>query len=155
MRSFRFLFLVAFVLFAAGLYLFYHRTVSLPASIVISSGPPNGRHHLFALGLKAEVERQLGITVHVETSQGSRENLTRLTERKADFIVFQPDTRRVPVDAQETDSRPRFVANLFSEVVQIIVQPDSEIKDALGLEGQRVSVGIDLTCESIVLLVRS
>ena len=140
MRSFRFLFALTLLVSAGTLYWYYGQTVTLPDSIVIYSGAENGRHHLFSLGLKQEIERRLGINVYVETSQGSLENIHHLSRSEADFIIYQPDTQRT-LEGENESVHTMFVANLFSEVVQIIVHPDSAITDARDLAGKRVSMG--------------
>ena len=84
------------------------------------------------------LKEQLQLEVEFVESRGSVTNLNLLRERKVDFALVQPET----VDLTTTESTPfRSVANVYSEVVQLLVRSDSGIRSAFDLEGRTVSVG--------------
>lgn len=147
MKPFFWIFAVLFMAMAAGTYWVYQRATAVPESIVISSGPDNGRYHQIALQLADEIKQQLGVDVTVEPSDGSLENLDRLDSGKADLAIYQSDTRRilkqlaVPRETIRQRTTSMFLVNLYSEVVHIIVR-NGEIASAEDLAGKTVSIGL-------------
>lgn len=130
----------------------YRWLTALPDQITIAAGHPEGRYYSMAVQLKGLLEEQLGTKVNIQQTKGSIENLELLRSGKADLGFYQPGAEYVlegfqvePEKARaprqpETD-RICFIANLYSQVVHVIVPVDSEIKKLADLKGYRIALG--------------
>lgn len=147
MKPFVWIFAVMLMLMSAAAYWLYQRSTALPDSIVITSGPDNGRYHEIALHLASEIEEQFGVDVEVRPSDGSLDNLDRLNGHVADLAIYQSDTRRIlkqlaiPREEITSKTAARFLVNLYSEVVHVVIHRD-EMQDATELAGKTVSIGL-------------
>lgn len=128
----------------------YGTVTALPEHIVIATGPQGGRYQAIAKSLASHIEEQLGVRVTLnEETEGSHDNLKLLREQRADFVLYQPGTEAILGPAPETKSpgnsklpgKPKFVANVYSEVAHWIVRRDSGIKTPADLVGRSVAVG--------------
>lgn len=125
-----------------ALHAFYQHMTSLPDRIAIATGPANGRFREVAEALAVEIETRLGVEVERVPSGGSIENLALLQAGKVDFALCQRgqfDHR--PGEAEALSSRPAFVANLYSEVLLLIVRKGAKIETPVDLRGKVVSIG--------------
>jgi len=129
----------------------YRWTTALPTQITIAAGDPDGRYYGLADQLKTMLEEQLHIDVQVLETKGALENLQLLRSGKADLGFYQPGTELALSKLQEPAARLKskihhsdqicFIANLYSQVLHIIVRSDSEIMSAGDLKGRRISIG--------------
>ena len=111
---------------------------ALPKTARIATGSEGGRYRQVAEALGHALQDQLDVEVEFVESRGSVTNLNLLRDRKVDFALVQPET----VDLSETESTPfRSIANVYSEVVQLLVRRDSDIQSAFDLRGHTVSIG--------------
>jgi TRAP-type uncharacterized transport system substrate-binding protein len=115
---------VAAVLLPFILHQVYSWMTALPADIVVATGPENGLYRGMWKELGREIKDQLNVNVRFRHTGGSTENLELLENGDIDFCLCQGGTdhflgrRDKPIDHQ-----PKFVANLYSEVVHILVRP--------------------------------
>ncbi|WP_417386124.1 TAXI family TRAP transporter solute-binding subunit [Gimesia sp.] len=130
----------------------YRWMTALPDQITIAAGHPEGRYYSMAVQLKDLLEEQLGTKVKIIQTKGSLENLALLSSGKADLGFYQPGAEyvlkefqaepdNVPVPEQEEPEQICFIANLYSQVVHVIVPADSEIFKLADLQGHRVALG--------------
>lgn len=127
--------LVAIPIVARQLWLHW---TALPTVVRIATGSEGGRYREVSEALGHALEERLQLNVEFVESRGSLTNLSLLRERKVDFALVQPEA----VDLSLSESTPfRSVANVYSEVVQLLVRHDSGIQSAFDLKGHTVSVG--------------
>jgi TRAP-type uncharacterized transport system substrate-binding protein len=107
-----------------------------PKKIVISTGSESGAYYRYAQQYR-DILAENGITVEINTSAGSRENIERLLEDKADVAFVQGGTAR---DKENLIS----LGSLYYEPIWIFlhkkVQPKlihdfSKLRIAIGAEG--------------------
>lgn len=130
----------------------YRWMTALPGQVTIAAGHPEGRYYGMAVQLKTMLEQRLPIEVQVLETKGSLENLELLRNGKADLGFYQPGTEFAlaelkPVQAGQpkpivtSADQVCFIANLYSQVLHLIVPVDSDIKSVADLKGHRVSLG--------------
>ncbi|MCA9003911.1 MAG: TAXI family TRAP transporter solute-binding subunit [Planctomycetaceae bacterium] len=130
----------------------YRWMTALPDQITIAAGHPEGRYYSMAVQLKDLLEEQLGTKVKIIQTKGSLENLELLRSGKADLGFYQPGTEYVLKDFQGEPDKAKvskqdeseqicFIANLYSQVVHVIVPVHSEIFKLADLKGHRVALG--------------
>ena len=109
-----------------------------PRHVVLSSGPADSGYHAFALRYRDMLARE-GVRVEVRISQGSLDNVARLTD---------PDSN---VDAGFLQGGTSFAANatnlvslgsLYYEPLWVFYR-GREIDDLTGLRGRRIAIGPD------------
>ena len=125
--------MVVLILIFAGVS--YNRLASrLPHEVTIASGSTVGRYHQLASELKALIEKEHpSITVKVENTKGSAENLNLIREREVAFAFYQ--------NTGQTAPNVRSIANLYSEVLHLVARRGATMQSVLDLRGLRVSVG--------------
>jgi len=133
---------VAAVLLPFIVHQAYYWLTALPRDIVVATGPENGLYRGVWKELGSEIERQLGVTVEILHTGGSAENLRLLEAGDVDFCLCQSGTDHF-LGHRDTPNtkRPKFVASLYSEVVHILVRPESGIQTASDLKGKHVNIG--------------
>jgi len=130
----------------------YRWMTALPGQVTIAAGHPEGRYYGMAVQLKTMLEQRLPIDVQILETKGSLENLELLRKGKADLGFYQPGTEFAlaelkPVLAVQpkpmvpSADQVCFIANLYSQVVHVIVPADSDIKSVADLKGHRISLG--------------
>lgn len=131
----------------------YRWMTALPDRITIATGDAEGRYYGMAVQLKTMLEQQLPIEVEILETRGSLDNLKLLREGKADFGFYQPGTENAlmvlnpdPPDLRDSKLPATdpicFIANLYSQVLHLIVPTDSDIVSAGDLKGRRVAIGL-------------
>lgn len=129
----------------------YNRLASrLPHTITIASGSETGAYHHLALRLKELLRLEYPrITVEIQTTDGSADNLDRITDGKVQFAFYQNNGRSQfgGADGEKSGKsvqavrEVRAVANLYVEVLHIIVRKSVGVDGIQGLRGVNVSVG--------------
>ena len=129
----------------------YNRLASrLPHTITIASGSETGAYHHLALQLKELLRLEYPrITVEIQTTDGSPDNLDRIMEGNVQFAFYQNNGKSQfgQVDGKESDKsiqsvrEVRAVANLYVEVLHVIVRKSIDVDGIQGLRGVNVSVG--------------
>ncbi|WP_298868500.1 TAXI family TRAP transporter solute-binding subunit [uncultured Gimesia sp.] len=148
---FKILVVILLISFPVLMHQVYRWTTALPSQITIAAGYPEGRYYGLADQLKSTLEQQLNIKVQVLETKGSLENLQLLRSGKADLGFYQPGTELALLKLKKPEDRSEpnihnsdhicFIANLYSQVLHIIVRSDSDIMDVEDLKGRRISIG--------------
>jgi len=121
---------ISLVILATLLYFLRPRTLK---TIVIATGSTKGRYYQLAVGLKSRLE-QFNLKVKLISTSGSTENLEYLAQGKAHFAFYQGGTSFEVPDI-------RSVANIYSEVVHIVVKRSLPATSLSDLSGKRISTG--------------
>ena len=129
----------------------YNRLASrLPHTITIASGSEAGAYHNLALHLKEVFRLEYPrITVEIQTTDGSADNLNRIMEGKVQFAFYQNNRRsqfgqaggEKPGESDQTIRDVRAVANLYVEVLHVVVRKGIGADGIQDLHGVDVSVG--------------
>lgn len=116
-----------------------------PGGIRISTGGVGGVYEAYGLALEDVLNDELpDLTVHVDNSSGSVDNLGRIAAGRADAAFISADTAfKVPTIEEKAAApgRIRAIARVYDEYVQVVVRSDSTLRTLSDLRGKRVSVG--------------
>ncbi|MFF4833248.1 TAXI family TRAP transporter solute-binding subunit [Streptomyces sp. NPDC001315] len=112
-------------------------------TITISTGTPSGVYQEYGKLLRAELDKDMpNLTVRLQTSDGSQENVARVATGKADFTIAAADAvETYELNGGEGAARLRGVARLYDDYVQLVVARDSGIDSVADLKGKRVAIG--------------
>ncbi|QDT40405.1 alkanesulfonate transporter substrate-binding subunit [Gimesia alba] len=130
----------------------YRWMTALPRQITIAAGHPEGRYHGMAVQLKTMLEQRLPVDVKVLETKGSLENLELVRQGKVDLGFYQPGTEYALAALEPAkQAQPKllvspedqigFIANLYSQVMHVIVPADSGIESVRDLKGRRIAIG--------------
>ena len=127
----------------------YNRLASrLPHTITIASGSEAGAYHNLALQLKEVFRLEYPrITVEIQTTDGSADNLDRIMEGKVQFAFYQNNRRsqfgqaggEKPGENDQAIREVRAVANLYVEVLHVVV------RKGIGADGIQDLRGVDVS----------
>ncbi|GAA0261428.1 TAXI family TRAP transporter solute-binding subunit [Cryptosporangium japonicum] len=114
--------------------------------IRISTGGAGGVYEAYGLALEDVLRDEVpDVTVRVDNSGGSVDNLGRLAASQADLAFISADTAfKAPTLERNVGAPPgriRAVARVYDEYVQVVVRRDSTARSLADLRGKRVSVG--------------
>lgn len=123
-RGVFFLFLASIPFLLHQLYLNW---TAHPDVVRFATGTEGGRHREVAEAVGNALQKSIDVKVEFVETRGSLRNIELLQSGKVDFAMFQPES--VASENLE-DDRFRSVANVYSEVVQIIVRRGSGIESA-------------------------
>lgn len=112
-------------------------------AITFSTGTPRGVYQEYGELLRTELGKDMpGLTVKLETSDGSQENVARVARGGADFTIAAADAVETYELGRGTGAaRLRGVARLYDDYVQVIVPRDSPVRSIADLRGKRVATG--------------
>lgn len=114
-----------------------------PKRIAIATGMKQGVYHSIGLSLKESIETDNKFKVDVIETSGSLENINLLRDGRVDFALYQPGTiQSLNQKEPKKDQNIRFVANLYSQVVHVLVSRKSGIESFFDLRDKRVCVGL-------------
>ncbi|MER7464721.1 TAXI family TRAP transporter solute-binding subunit [Streptomyces sp. NPDC097981] len=115
----------------------------LKGGLTFSTGVRTGVYHRYGQLLDQALAQDMpGMKVRLETSEGSQENLQRVTSGKADFTIATADAvSKYRADGKPGAERLRGVARLYDDYVQLVVPAGSTVQSARDLKGKRVAVG--------------
>ena len=121
------------VLFTAVIVLGRYFLMDTPSKKkwIISGGEPNSKYNEVALSLKKIIEKKNDLVIEIQSSSGSKENLTRVSNGIADLCLVQNDI--------EGDEKIRSIATLYEEVLHVIVKEDTT--SISELSGCSISIG--------------
>jgi uncharacterized protein len=112
-------------------------------TVTFATGVPTGVYQQYGTLLKQRLERDVpGLTMRLEPSQGSVQNIDMLISGKADFTIAQSDAvaaYRARGGAKAGSLRA--VARLYDDYLQLIVPAGSPVSGTRDLEGLRVGMG--------------
>ena len=105
--------------------------------ITFATGVPTGVYQQYGTLLKQRLERDVaGLTMRLEPSQGSVQNLDMLVSGRADFTIAQSDAVAAYLESGEDAGGLRAVARLYDDYMQLDVPAGSPLHHARDLEGQ-------------------
>lgn len=111
--------------------------------VTFSTGVPSGVYQRYGKLLQQALARDLpDVSITLRNSEGSQQNLARLTSGEADFTIATADA----VAQYQRDRKPGFerlrgCARLYDDYVQLVVPKGSTVQSAADLRGLRVGVG--------------
>lgn len=109
--------------------------------VVIASGATQGVYYRYAQVLRSEAARRLsGLRVENATSNGSVDNLRRLTGHRATLAFSAADAANDAYLARP-GSPLRALAVLYDDYFHLVVRADSPVGELKQLRGLRVSLG--------------
>lgn len=134
------------LLVAAGCLLLVKRNDPRPPTrAVLTSGSPQGVYYAFATTLAAHIRAaHPTVSVTVDSSTGSIQNLQRLAEGSASCAVTASDAASVALAGDPPFKTPvpmRAVARVYDDYVQLVTRPDTSITSIDDLSGLPVSLG--------------
>ncbi|MFI1657445.1 TAXI family TRAP transporter solute-binding subunit [Streptomyces sp. NPDC020472] len=114
-------------------------------SVTFSTGVRTGVYQRYGNLLKNALAQDLPeVSITLEESEGSQQNLARVATGEADFTVATADA----VAQYQRERRPGFerlrgCARLYDDYVQLVVRKGSSLQKVQDLRGLRVGVGQD------------
>lgn len=113
--------------------------------VVLSTGVRSGVYAKYGELLREHLAQDLpGLEVVLRGSEGSVDNLRRVTAGTADFAIATADAVATYRREERHGWRSlRAVARLYDDYVQLVVPRESEVRRAADLRGLRVGVGED------------
>lgn len=120
----------------------------LTGDYIFASGGTSGTYYPYCGAVaQAWMDQFSGLSVTVQATGASAENLNLISKGEADIAIVQNDTMTYAYNAtegfSEVDPIQNFsvMATVYPEVVQIIARADSGITTVADLAGKTVSVG--------------
>ncbi|GGJ05669.1 TAXI family TRAP transporter solute-binding subunit [Streptomyces brasiliensis] len=112
-------------------------------TITFSTGTSRGVYQEYGERLRNELDRDMpGLTVRLQHSAGSQENVRRVATGEADFTIAAADAvETYDIAGREGSQELRGVARLYDDYVQVIVPNDSDVKSIPDLRHKRVATG--------------
>ncbi|MFH9728504.1 TAXI family TRAP transporter solute-binding subunit [Streptomyces sp. NPDC017254] len=113
--------------------------------VTFSTGVPTGVYQQYGELLKQALAQDLPeVSISLEDSEGSQQNLARVASGEADFTIATADA----VAQYQRERRPGFerlrgCARLYDDYVQLVVRKGSTIQKVQDLRGRKVGVGQD------------
>lgn len=114
---------------------------------VIATGSKSGVYYPIGEAIKGIFAKKFpGVEIEILETAGSVENIQLLCDKKADMALIQNDIGYYAVngEAMYADNKIKClsgIANLFAEVVQIIIRQDRDIRSLEDLSGKKIAVG--------------
>lgn len=141
--------IIGVTLLIAGFWLaFQFVEPAPPTTISISTGSKEGAYYAYALQYKERLAEQ-GITLRIDTSVGSSENLERLLTNDTDLAFVQGGIT-------QTDTPLLSLGSLYYEPTWLFHRKDFSLKKLTDLAGQTVAIGPEGSgTRSLALLLMS
>jgi uncharacterized protein len=120
--------------------------------MTFATGVTTGVYQQYGRLLKQRLERDVpGLTMKLEPSQGSVQNIDMLATGEADFTIAQSDAVAAHLKSRgEGADGLRAVARLYDDYMQLIVPAGSRVHEAADLRGLRVGMGEERSGVSLV-----
>ncbi|WP_354642531.1 TAXI family TRAP transporter solute-binding subunit [Kitasatospora camelliae] len=106
----------------------------------LATGVPRGVYDRYGHLLRGYVATAMpGVDLRLDNSEGSLDNLERVTSGKDDFAIATADA----VSSFDGPGKPRLraIARLYDDYLQLVVPAGSPVKKTSDLRGKRVGVG--------------
>ena len=112
-------------------------------TLSFSTGVRSGVYQRYGERLKGALARDLPhVSIKLQTSEGSQQNLARVAAGEADFTIATTDAVATYLSARKPGyQRLRGCVRLYDDYIQLIVKRDSDIRSVADLRGRRVAVG--------------
>jgi TRAP transporter TAXI family solute receptor len=111
-----------------------------PTRIAITTGGDSGAYYHYAQRYAAILARN-GITLEVQTSAGSLDNLERLRRDDAQVGFVQGGVVTVPEEDAEEDSGLLSLGSMFYEPVWVFYRGEKRLDRLTDLRGKRIAIG--------------
>ncbi|MGW4896151.1 TAXI family TRAP transporter solute-binding subunit [Kitasatospora sp. NPDC004240] len=114
-----------------------------------ATGVQRGVYDRYGQLLQDHVARSMpGVRLRLDNSQGSIDNLARVTSGRDDFAIATADA--VAEYGGPGKEKLRAIARLYDDYLQLVVPADSPVRKASDLKGLRVGVGQSLSGVNLV-----
>ncbi|MGW6913583.1 TAXI family TRAP transporter solute-binding subunit [Kitasatospora sp. NPDC054939] len=114
-----------------------------------ATGVQRGVYDRYGQLLEEHVGRAMpGVRLRLDSSQGSIDNLARVTSGRDDFAIATADA--VAEYAGPGKDRLRAIARLYDDYLQLVVPASSPVRRTADLKGLRVGVGQSLSGVNLV-----
>ncbi|MEV5686976.1 MULTISPECIES: TAXI family TRAP transporter solute-binding subunit [unclassified Streptomyces] len=112
-------------------------------SLTFSTGVHSGVYQRYGERLEGALAKDMPeVSVRLQTSEGSQQNLERVATGKADFTIATADAVATYLrDGKPGAQRLRGCVRLYDDYIQLVVPRDSGIRKVSDLRGKRVGVG--------------
>ncbi|MFD7532987.1 MULTISPECIES: TAXI family TRAP transporter solute-binding subunit [unclassified Streptomyces] len=129
-----------------GLLLWWLLPLGQPAptgTLTFSTGVRSGVYQRYGERLKGDLARDLPkVSIKLQTSEGSQQNIARVATGKADFTIATTDALATYLRSGKPGAdRLRGCVRLYDDYIQLVVPRDSEVRKVSDLRGKRVGVG--------------
>lgn len=129
-----------------GLLLWWLLPLGDPAptgTLSFSTGVRSGVYQRYGERLKGALAKDLPeVSIELQTSEGSQQNLARVAAGKADFTIATTDAVATYLrDKKPGAERLRGCVRLYDDYVQLVVARGSDIRSVADLRGKTVAVG--------------
>ncbi|MER5357952.1 TAXI family TRAP transporter solute-binding subunit [Streptomyces sp. NPDC002785] len=129
-----------------GLLLWWLLPLGEPApngTLTFSTGVRSGVYHRYGERLRGDLAKDLPqVSIRLQTSEGSQQNIARVATGKADFTIATADALATYLRGGGPGAdRLRGCVRLYDDYVQLVVPRDSEVRKVSDLIGKRVGVG--------------
>ena len=113
-----------------------------PRHMTITTGGESGAYYIYAKRY-AELLAANGITLEVLTSEGSAQNLERVSQGEADIGLVQGGIQEIRLneDGERTDSSLRSLGSVAYEPVWVFYRNEYRLDKLYQLSGRRIAVG--------------
>ncbi|MFE3899222.1 TAXI family TRAP transporter solute-binding subunit [Streptomyces sp. NPDC059153] len=129
-----------------GLLLWWLLPLGEPApsgTLTFSTGVRSGVYQRYGERLKGDLATDLPqVSIRLQTSEGSQQNITRVATGKADFTIATTDALATYLRSGKPGAdRLRGCVRLYDDYIQLVVPRDSKVRKVSDLIGRRVGVG--------------
>ncbi|WP_405716963.1 TAXI family TRAP transporter solute-binding subunit [Streptomyces sp. NBC_00046] len=129
-----------------GLLLWWVLPLGQPAptgTLTFSTGVRSGVYQRYGERLKGDLAKDLPqVSIRLQTSEGSQQNIARVATGKADFTIATTDALATYLRSGKPGAdRLRGCVRLYDDYIQLVVPRDSGVRKVSDLRGKRVGVG--------------
>ncbi|WP_329613559.1 TAXI family TRAP transporter solute-binding subunit [Streptomyces brevispora] len=112
-------------------------------TLSFSTGVRSGVYERYGERLKGALAKDLpDVSIQLQTSEGSQQNIARVATGKADFTIATTDAVATYLrDGKPGAERLRGCVRLYDDYIQLVVERSSEIRKVADLRGKKVAVG--------------
>ncbi|QNE74575.1 TAXI family TRAP transporter solute-binding subunit [Streptomyces finlayi] len=112
-------------------------------TLTFSTGVRNGVYQRYGERLEAALAKDMPeVSITLQTSEGSQQNIERVATGKADFTIATADAvANFMQNGRPGAQRLRACARLYDDYIQLVVPRDSDVQTVADLKGKRVGVG--------------
>lgn len=112
-------------------------------SLTFSTGVRSGVYQRYGQRLEGALAKDMPkVSIQLQTSEGSQQNIERVATGKADFTIATADAVATYLQSGKPGAaRLRGCVRLYDDYIQLIVPRDSGIREVADLRGKRVGVG--------------
>ncbi|MFF4081345.1 TAXI family TRAP transporter solute-binding subunit [Streptomyces sp. NPDC001777] len=112
-------------------------------TLTFSTGVRSGVYQRYGERLRGDLAKDLPqVSIRLQTSEGSQQNIERVASGKADFTIATTDALSTYLHSGKPGADLlRGCVRLYDDYIQLVVPRDSEVRKVSDLRGKRVGVG--------------